>query len=87
MAHQLPDRIIRYIAEYSNQTDTCIARHPLRFFDLNRFQEEFGIVSPDNPMLDRYPIFETSTPFLAGYLQKNIAWNFLTHSYYLESEH
>lgn len=86
MAHPLQDGVIRYIAEYSNQTDACIAHHPLQSFDLNRFQEEFGIVSPDNPMLDRYPVFETSVHFLAGYLKKNIKWNFLTHSYYLESE-
>lgn len=86
MTHQPHDDVQRYIAEYSNHTDQCVARYPVHSFDLIQFQDEFGIVSPTNQMLDRYPVFESSVCFLASHLKKNIPWNFLTHSYYLESD-
>lgn len=79
-------KITRFIAEYANQNDALIAKYPLKSFDLAEFQEEFGIVSPDNQMLDRYPIFESSLLLLNAHLAKPIAWKFVSHSYYLETE-
>jgi len=79
-------KITRYIAEYTNQTDALVAKYPLKTFDLAEFQEEFGIVNPDNQMLDRYPIFESSLLLLNAHLAQPVPWKFVTHSYYLETQ-
>lgn len=78
-------KITRFIAEYDNHNDALIAKHPLKSFDLSDFQEEFGIVNPDNQMLAKYPVFESSQLLLNNHLVKPIRWKFLSHSYYLES--
>lgn len=79
-------KIIRFVAEYDNRNDALLAKYPLKSFDLSAFQEEFGIVNPDNQMLARYPVFESSQLLLNSHLSKPIRWNFLSLSYYLETE-
>ncbi len=80
------NKITRYIAEYTNQTDELVAKYPLKSFDLEEFQEEFGIVNPENQMLDRYPIFESSLLLLNAHLANPVQWKFVSHSYYLEAQ-
>lgn len=74
----------RFIAEYDNTDDQLLHRYELKSFDLAAFQEEFGIVNPENQMQDRYPVFECSVFVVEQHLEKKIHWNFLTRSYYLE---
>ena len=78
-------KVMRFIAEYCEETETLITEYDLAAFNLEKFQAEFNELNREDPMFGCYPIQEKNIPFLKKYLDNDIVWDFNQKSYFVEA--
>ena len=66
----------RYIAQYDRNSDELINEIRLNAFDLTRFQKQFRVSDPTNPMFDCCPIKQKDFDFLKKFIAENVHLNF-----------
>ena len=78
-------KVVRFVAEYCEQTEFRTARYDLASFDLPSFQEEFGEWDKSSPMFHCYEVAEGNLPFLKRHLRNEPHWDFERYSYFVEA--
>lgn len=78
-------QVRRYIAEFSEITEKCIAEYDLSSFELELFQNEFGVSEPDNPMFECYPIKESNIDFIKNFINTEPNWDFTNKAYFIDT--
>jgi len=78
-------QVRRYIAEFSEINEKCLAEYELSGFDLELFQKEFGVTEPDNPMFESYPIKKSNIEFIKKFINTEPNWDFINKSYFVDA--
>src|SRR5687767_7203240 len=75
----------RLVSVFSNRTDELVAEYPLSSFDLPRFRRQFGVSEDgvDSEMVLEYEVKPKDVDFLAGYLAKDVRYDFDNNAYFL----
>jgi len=83
---EIANNLLRFVAEYSNESEFLRARHMLARFDIAAFQRVFGVSEAADPMYDCYEVTQENVRFLSDFLAAPVDWDFSMSSYYVEAE-
>jgi hypothetical protein len=78
-------QVRRYITEFSEIAEKLLAEYELSDFDLEKFQKEFGVLDPENPMFDCYPIKKSNVDFIKNFIHEEVNWDFVDKCYFVEA--
>jgi len=77
--------IERVLRAYTNKTDRVAWEIAICGFSLPAFQAEFGVLNPEDPMFECFPVHPENVQFLEKYVANPRGWDFVAESYFVEA--